>query len=163
MAIAAGDRADDLEERLSRFATRRRRFALDLCRSMRRALGRPAHRTLRPDHSRLRACLLVTALLIPLSGCQGDSASPIQDTIDREMFIDTYVALRVEGLAAPNQIIPPEVRDRILADRGLDADDLLAFTEVYGADVDFMRDVWDEIEERLEDLRTRPDTGQNRS
>ena len=104
---------------------------------------------------------LAVALL--LMACQSDSAAPTQETLERDVFIDTYVELRMHSLNAPNQLISNEDRDRILAQRGITADDLIEFAEIHGADVVFMREVWNEVEERLEDLRTRPDTGVNRS
>ena len=106
-----------------------------------------------------RAGALLT-LLVGLA-CQGES-SPTQ-TISRDQFIDTYVALRVEGLRSEQQVISPEARARVLDAHGLTEGELLEFAETMGGDVDFMRDVWNEIEQRLEDLRTEPDSSENRS
>ena len=98
-----------------------------------------------------------------LTGCAGDGAGPEEETISRDTFIETYVALREVGLGAPNQI--PSVNDRldVLEEHGVSEQDLLQFVEVRGRNVDYMRDVWNEVETRIEALRTQPDSGDSRS
>lgn len=64
--------------------------------------------------------------------------------------METYVALRVAALRTESGDLPDSARSRILAERGITERDLLGFVEARGADFDFMRDVWNEIEQRLD-------------
>ena len=79
-----------------------------------------------------------------------------QETIEREQFIQTYVDLRVGALTDEARQISDEARDRVLAEHGVTEDELLAFADVHGRDVDFMKDVWDEVERRLDEVRPDP-------
>jgi hypothetical protein len=103
--------------------------------------------------------LLATAVL----ACSGGSAAPEVDTVSREAFIEAYVGLRTVGLRAPQQLLPEEDRERFLSDPGVSQDELFTFIEVHGTEVDYMRDVWNEIEERLNEMRTEPDSSGERS
>ncbi len=98
-------------------------------------------------------------------GCGGDGASPDaeQGTITREAFIDAYIALRVVGLRAPQQLIAEEDRRRILSERGVTEEDLLTFVEVHGRDLESMQGIWNDVEARLEALRTQSDSSEGRS
>ena len=71
--------------------------------------------------------------------------------MDRETFIATYVELRAAAIVSDDQDLSPEARDRVLATQGVDADDLLDFAEAHGRDIEFMREVWNEVESRLEE------------
>ena len=84
-------------------------------------------------------------------------------TISQEAFIETYIALRVVGLRAPQQLISQEDRERILSEQGVTEEELLAFVDVHGQDVERMQDIWNEVESRLEELRTRSDSSDDRS
>ena len=42
-------------------------------------------------------------------------------------------------------------------------EELFSFVEVHGRNVEFMQEVWNEVESRIEDLRTQPDSGTGRS
>lgn len=70
-------------------------------------------------------------------------------TIERQTFVDVYVELRAAALDDTNALISPSVRDGILSNHGITAEDLVEFAEVHAGDPEFMRGVWDEIEERL--------------
>jgi hypothetical protein len=78
--------------------------------------------------------------------CNGE-APPT--ALDRELFIETYVELRLAALRSPDRRITPERKQEILSARGITEDDLLAFAEAYGRDVDAMVAVWAEVEERI--------------
>lgn len=79
--------------------------------------------------------------------------------MDREAFIATYVDLRAAAIRAEDHRLSDELRSEILARHGVTEEGLLAFAEVHGGDVTFMRDVWDEVEERLDAARVLPDGG----
>ena len=95
------------------------------------------------------------AALIFATGCAGDAP----ETISREAFIETYVALRVAELTeSGGEVISAETRDRVLEEQGVTEEDFFGFAEVHGGDVDFMKEVWDDVEKRMEVLRNPPDT-----
>ena len=102
---------------------------------------------------RLRLLAGLALAFLGLASCGGGAGD---DTIDREQFIQTYVDLRVEGLKAETGSISEDVRDRVLSDHGVTEQDLLTFADVHGRDVPFMKDVWDEVERRLDDVRPEP-------
>ena len=101
--------------------------------------------------------------VLACGACQSDGAAPEEDTISKDAFVQAYVALRTVGLRAPNQLLPDEDRTRILLDEGVTEEELFAFAEIHGRDVVYMRDVWNEIEERLAALRVEADSGVDRS
>ena len=96
------------------------------------------------------ARLLGLTLTVALFGCgDGDDAA----TIDPETFIAAYVDLRADALLNDSQQITDAERDQVLQNHGVTEDELLAFADIHGRDVTFMRDVWDEVEERLDRMR----------
>ena len=102
----------------------------------------------------MRAGWVAGALLV-VSGCEPEAP----ETISREAFIEAYVALRVAELTDPgDEVISAEARERVLQEQDVTEEELLGFAEVYGGDVDFMKDVWQDVEKRMEDLRNPPDT-----
>ena len=88
-------------------------------------------------------------ILLLASAC---SSVDVGDAIDRELFIQTYVDLRVAALETETKELSGEGRAEVLARRGVIADDLVRFAEVHGRDVDFMRDVWNDVELRMDAL-----------
>lgn len=104
--------------------------------------------------ARIRPALLaaLTGLGLVAAAC-GGSAPPGGEPIDREVFIETYVELRLAALAAEDFVVSPEERDQILARHGVDQARLLHFAEVHGPDVDFMNDVWAEVERLIDERR----------
>jgi hypothetical protein len=76
---------------------------------------------------------------------------PGGEPIDREVFIEAYVDLRVAALDSDEFVVSPEQRDEILAHHGVDQERLLHFAEVHGGDVDFMNEVWSEVDRRLQE------------
>ena len=101
----------------------------------------------------LPAALFVAAALAA-AGCE----DPVGEAISREQFVETYVALRVAELRSPRAVIPDGERERVLAEREVTEDDLVGFAEENGVDVAFMQEVWAEVENKLDELRSRPDT-----
>jgi len=105
------------------------------------------HRLRRPsDRTRPSGHLAFLGLLV-LFGCGG---GPQGDTIDREVFITTYVDLRIAALDTDSARVGESERDAILQQHGVTADDLTTFADVHGADLEYMRDVWAEVELRLD-------------
>lgn len=87
-------------------------------------------------------------LLLPLVACDDGSRPDSPETIERETFIATYVALRRTGLATGGT---PDAarRDSVLAEHGVTEDDLLGFVEAHGTDVEYMDEAWREIDARI--------------
>ena len=101
----------------------------------------------RPRHHRPRITTFVIALIV-CSSCSGDATDVLDDTMGREEFIQAYVELRVEALSLGTTQIG-DVRDSLLAVYGVTGEDLLAFVDTHGEEVEFMRDLWAEIEELM--------------
>ena len=78
--------------------------------------------------------------------------------MERDAFIGAYVDLRARALTAGTTEIEGDIRDSILAVYGVTGEELLEFIDIHGEDVEFMGDLWGEIEglltERLEQNRT---------
>ena len=91
--------------------------------------------------------LATLATLATLGGC-GSSGPP--DVIDRETFVDAYVGLRVAALDTDSGRVSVSDREAILSDLGIAEQDLLEFVEVHAGDLEFMREVWNEVELRLD-------------
>lgn len=71
--------------------------------------------------------------------------------MSREAFVDVYVALRRGGLQSAQGVVSASERERILAEHGATEEALLGFAEAHGGDAAFMKEVWDEVEQRLEE------------
>jgi hypothetical protein len=88
--------------------------------------------------------LLVGTLLAVSTTCRDETVA-----MDRERFIATYVEVRATALRNPGGQITPAQKEEILARNGVTEDQLLEFAEVHGRDVDYMAQVWGEVERRL--------------
>ena len=109
----------------------------------------------RPARRLARAAAWLATAALPAAACGPD----VPETIGREAFIDAYVALRVAELTdRENEVISAEARERVLEDQGVTEEELFGFVEVHGGDVDFMKELWKEVERRMEDLRNPADT-----
>ena len=93
--------------------------------------------------------LVVLPWTLFLMGACGPNEPPPPATIPSETFVEVYVALRASVLLGESDEVDPEERDAILEYHGVTQEELRFFVEVHGEDVSFMRDVWDQIEERL--------------
>ena len=103
---------------------------------------------------RLAGALGAWALL----ACGGDgAAAPDPSVLPDETFITAYVELRAAALAQPDRTLLDEDRARVLREQGVTEDELLAFVETHGDDVEYMRAIWDEIERRLDARRHVPE------
>ena len=89
----------------------------------------------------LGACAVLACL-----ACSGAA----EDTIDRQVFIDAWTELRIAALDTDSQRVAAADRDAILERHGVTAEDLTRFADVHATDLDFMRDVWNDIELRMD-------------
>jgi hypothetical protein len=94
---------------------------------------------------------LLTGLSL-VAGC-GEPEEELEGIITREQFVQAYAELRVSALREPDGDIVEEERDRILAELGLTPEDLLEFVETHGRDVQYMLEVWEEVDRNLETRR----------
>lgn len=92
----------------------------------------------------------IAAALVALSAVTACGGSAPEDTIERETFIQAYVDLRVAALDTDSSRLADADRERVLSAHGISADDLLDFARVHAADLDYMREVWNEVELRLD-------------
>jgi hypothetical protein len=97
--------------------------------------------------------LLLTLCAVPLSAGCGDPNEELEGIITREEFVRAFSELRVSALREESGDIAPEERDRILAGLGLTPEDLIDFVEAHGRDMDFMQEVWEEVDHNLETRR----------
>ncbi|MSR19439.1 MAG: hypothetical protein EXR91_00460 [Gemmatimonadetes bacterium] len=96
--------------------------------------------------------ILAIALLFLASACGGDAQGPVPaDVMDRETFIETYVDLRVAAVAATDFRVSADERAEILARHGVDGEGLLRFADAHGRDLDYMNEIWAEVEVRIQD------------
>ena len=84
--------------------------------------------------------------------CGGGATDVPEDTPGREEFIGAYLDLRTAALGLGTTDLGDEGRDSILSGYGVTAQDLLDFIDTHGQDVEFMRDLWTEIEGQLSEL-----------
>ena len=99
----------------------------------------------------MKRTVAAAVILLALASCGGDTSPVASDVIDRQTFIDTYVDLRLAAIQTPDFRIPSGERDQILTRHGVSAEDLLRFADAHGRDLEFMNEVWSEIEVRFQD------------
>ena len=92
--------------------------------------------------------VFVIALTV-CSSCSGDATDVPEDTVAREVFIGAYLDLRVAVLSSGTTEIGGDVRDSILAVYGVTGEELLEFIDTYGENVEFISDLWTEIDGQL--------------
>jgi len=85
------------------------------------------------------------------TGCASGDAPTAEEARERQVFIDAYVDLRLAALEAADFRVAPERRDVILARHGTDHESLLRFADVHGPDLEYMNDVWADIERLLQE------------
>jgi hypothetical protein len=81
--------------------------------------------------------------------CAGGATDVSEDTVERDGFIGAFVDLRIAAVYAGSTNIGDAVRDSILTVNGVDEQDLMDFVAIHGEDVEFMSDLWTEVEARL--------------
>jgi len=92
--------------------------------------------------------LLLFALTLAW-GCEFAATGSPAEVQERERFISAYVDLRVWLLRMRTTQMGDAVRDSLLAAHDVTEDELLNFVDTHGTDVEFMRDVWNDIETRI--------------
>lgn len=95
---------------------------------------------------------ILPVLALCLSCTSGGPEGATEDVIARQTFVDVYVQLRVAALQNPTEDLPLEERDRILQDAGVSDDDLIRFIEVRGGEVQFMRQLWEEVDSLIKEV-----------
>lgn len=112
----------------------------------------------RPRVRALRALLLLLVLL-PVSGCGegGDGrVEPQGSALTEDEFLEVWVTLRSAARRAPDGMLDPATRDRLLQERGLRPEDLVAFVRATGEDSEAMARIWERAEEALRTSGTTP-------
>jgi hypothetical protein len=109
--------------------------------------------SLSPLGKRHATGLLLAMLTVIATACGGDEDVPVvEGVIDRETFIQVYVDLRDAAVRSPDLVVSEEARDDVLARHGVDEESLMAFIDAYGGDLDYMNELWAEVEQRVEAL-----------
>lgn len=92
----------------------------------------------------------VLLLAVVATACGDPEPEVPEGTITRDQFRAAWVDLRFVALEAGLPEPTPEARDSVLAAHDLTASDLFDFLEVHGRDVDYMRELWEELEDTME-------------
>lgn len=102
-----------------------------------------------PAPAVLVAHSLVLISLTIFSACTTGSAGN-KEAIDQDVFIQTYVDLRISALRTDSQRLAVTDREEILASHSVTAVELTHFARLHADDVVFMREVWNEVERRMD-------------
>ena len=70
--------------------------------------------------------------------------------------------LRTAAIRTEGRLLDDADRASVLSRHGVTEDQLMAFAQLHGEDVEFMRGVWDEVEGRLDAVRVLPGTDKRR-
>ena len=100
-------------------------------------------RHLHKNKSILKIHHFLLSLLVILSCNQADNHK-VTPSIDRATFISTYVALSTADMENL------DTRDHILDSLSVTQQDLESFVIYHGEDVDFMADLWGEIQSQID-------------
>lgn len=95
------------------------------------------------------------ALVVTLAAACGSGTGDSPDSIESEVFIQTYVDLRTSALDTDSQRLAPVDRETILREHSVTVEELTHFAKSHGDDLDFMREVWNEVELRLDRMPAR--------
>ena len=102
---------------------------------------------------------LTLGLLLSSLACGGGQSNlPADNLIEPEDFIATYVDLRAAALITEDGQVTEIGRSEVLDHHGVSEEDLISFAEAYGEDLTFMQEIWNEIELRLENTSSSPDS-----
>ncbi len=93
-------------------------------------------------------------MLVALFACGGEPAPRAEGTVPREVFVDTYVRLRMAALRSEDGRVGPSEREEVLEANGVSEADLLEYVDAHGTRPRFMVEVWAEIDDNLRALRT---------
>lgn len=91
-------------------------------------------------------------IVMALAACDsGIPGSERERTIPRDVFIRAMVELRLAAAETPGDPMTAARRDELLEELGVTPDELVRFAEVHGRNVPYMNDVWQEVNERLQE------------
>lgn len=87
--------------------------------------------------------IAVASVTLALASCGGDA---LPETIERDTFVQAYANLRIAAVETDSGRIAFTVRDSILDAFGVTEEDLMIFADVHAEELEFMRDVWNDVE-----------------
>lgn len=91
-------------------------------------------------------------IALALAACDsGIPGSERERTISRDVFIRAMVELRLAAAESPGDPVTSARRDQLLGELGVTPDQLVRFAEVHGRNVPYMNDVWQEVDQRLQE------------
>ena len=100
--------------------------------------------------SRHRPRLIVPIFAMTLCWSCSDGTTDVPaDTAGREAFIEAYLGLRITALTLRSTVFEGRIRDSVMTVHAVTEQDLRDFIDTHGEDVEFMRDLWIEVEARL--------------
>ncbi len=102
-----------------------------------------------PSHPRPLVTLIALLLGVASGACGANTPNEVVDTIDRETFIEVYVDLRSVALRKTSRKVNAVERDSVLTMHEVTEENLRLFLEVYHTEVEFMRDLWNDVEARI--------------
>ena len=102
-----------------------------------------------PSPPRPLVTLIALFLGVASGACGANTPNEVVDTIDRETFIEVYVDLRSVALRKTSCKVNAVERDSVLAMHEVTEENLRLFLEVYHTEVEFMRDLWNDVEARI--------------
>ena len=85
-------------------------------------------------------CILIAVSLFINGSCTNYPEEMVSPDINREAFINAYIILSTADMTKL------EARDSILHSLHISSNDLETFVNFHWSDVDFMAEIWDEIE-----------------
>lgn len=112
------------------------------------------HHAVRPRRRIVRVAPLLLATGVLLGSCgTGTTPDATQAGISPETFISTYIDLRLAVVGANPGFMNDSIRSAILARHGVTAQELEDFAKMHGANVPYMRAIWEKVETRMQDTR----------
>lgn len=87
--------------------------------------------------------IAIASVTLALASCGGES---LPETIERDTFVQAYANLRIAAVETDSGRIAFTVRDSILEAFGVTEEDLMIFADVHAEELEFMRDVWNDVE-----------------
>jgi hypothetical protein len=100
-------------------------------------------------HFRTLVAASAVFILLPSAACDAGADGSLLSKAD---FVDAYVDLRVSALRREDHTLTDSARVAVLARHGVTEDQLLEFASAHGGDLEFMRDLWNEVEARLDSV-----------
>ncbi|MEX2467126.1 MAG: hypothetical protein WD995_09450 [Gemmatimonadota bacterium] len=117
---------------------------------------------MKPSYASRHVVALAAGLvaLVVFASCGQGPSDERDGQVSRSRFIDAYVDLRVTALRAEEGLLTDSARAVVLERHGMTEDELLRFVDAHGRDLDYMRDLWNEVELRLDSVPPLPPDSQ---